>query len=396
MTPPARYWRSICSSENGTTSPWRTSSPSSTTTTSRPASASSAAVGAPPAPEPTTSTSAGDGRRSIVGSGGAVVTGALRRLPSTATSPTRRRTPASGRDGRSRRPRAADGGRASGRLRPGPASRPATATAMATTDTPMRIGDGSAAILATGERTALPRALGRQARADRRRAGGRRIFDEAGASGSRPPFRTDAARGVPCHARSTARSTWSRCVRRRHSVAAARLATEQYVRRRVGASTTSPPACVADAVVGRIHVLAWRDLDDPDAGGSEVHADELMTRWAAAGLDILHRTSAAVGPAGAGPASRLRGDPARQPLQRCSRGGGGRGPRADGPLRRPRRDLERRAVVLAAVVPPAAADDRAPRPRPDVGPGHAPTVRRDGPRRWRPASRRRSTGAAPR
>src|SRR6188768_1144050 len=46
--------------------------------------------------------------------------------------------------------------------------------------------------------------------------------------------------------------------------------------------------------VRRVHTLAWRDLDDPDAGGSEVHADEFMRRWAAAGLDVLHRTSAAV------------------------------------------------------------------------------------------------------
>lgn len=46
--------------------------------------------------------------------------------------------------------------------------------------------------------------------------------------------------------------------------------------------------------VRRVHVLAWRDLDDKDAGGSEVHADEFMTRWAAAGLDVVHRTSAAV------------------------------------------------------------------------------------------------------
>ena len=44
-----------------------------------------------------------------------------------------------------------------------------------------------------------------------------------------------------------------------------------------------------------MHVLAWRDLDDPDAGGSEVHADEFMRRWAAAGLEITHRTSAAEG-----------------------------------------------------------------------------------------------------
>lgn len=47
--------------------------------------------------------------------------------------------------------------------------------------------------------------------------------------------------------------------------------------------------------IQRIHVLGWRDLDDPDAGGSEVHADELMRRWAERGLDVLHRTSAAVG-----------------------------------------------------------------------------------------------------
>jgi len=47
--------------------------------------------------------------------------------------------------------------------------------------------------------------------------------------------------------------------------------------------------------VRRVHVLAWRDLDDPEAGGSELHADELMRRWADAGLDITHRTSAAAG-----------------------------------------------------------------------------------------------------
>ncbi|NNE13130.1 MAG: glycosyltransferase family 4 protein [Ilumatobacter sp.] len=47
--------------------------------------------------------------------------------------------------------------------------------------------------------------------------------------------------------------------------------------------------------VRRVHVLAWRDLDDRDAGGSEVHADEFMRRWADRGLDVLHRTSAAVG-----------------------------------------------------------------------------------------------------
>lgn len=43
--------------------------------------------------------------------------------------------------------------------------------------------------------------------------------------------------------------------------------------------------------VRRVHTYAWRDLDDPEAGGSEVHADEILRRWAAAGLEIVHRTS---------------------------------------------------------------------------------------------------------
>ena len=47
--------------------------------------------------------------------------------------------------------------------------------------------------------------------------------------------------------------------------------------------------------IRRIHVLAWRDLEDPDAGGSEIHADAFMSRWQEAGLDIVHRTSAAAG-----------------------------------------------------------------------------------------------------
>lgn len=46
-----------------------------------------------------------------------------------------------------------------------------------------------------------------------------------------------------------------------------------------------------DSGVRRVHSFAWRDLDDPDAGGSEVHADEILSRWAAAGLEVVHRTS---------------------------------------------------------------------------------------------------------
>jgi glycosyltransferase involved in cell wall biosynthesis len=47
--------------------------------------------------------------------------------------------------------------------------------------------------------------------------------------------------------------------------------------------------------IHRVHVFGWRDLDDPDAGGSEVHADEFMRRWAERGLEVMHRTSHAAG-----------------------------------------------------------------------------------------------------
>jgi glycosyltransferase involved in cell wall biosynthesis len=45
----------------------------------------------------------------------------------------------------------------------------------------------------------------------------------------------------------------------------------------------------------RVHLLAWRDLEDVEAGGSEVHAHEIAKRWAAAGLDVTLRTSYAQG-----------------------------------------------------------------------------------------------------
>lgn len=45
----------------------------------------------------------------------------------------------------------------------------------------------------------------------------------------------------------------------------------------------------------RLHVVSWRDLDDPGAGGSEVHINELARRWAAAGIDVTIRTGAVQG-----------------------------------------------------------------------------------------------------
>ncbi len=51
----------------------------------------------------------------------------------------------------------------------------------------------------------------------------------------------------------------------------------------------------AEAGLRRIHFVAWRDLDDPEAGGSELHAHKIASHWAAAGLDVTFRTSAVPG-----------------------------------------------------------------------------------------------------
>jgi glycosyltransferase involved in cell wall biosynthesis len=41
----------------------------------------------------------------------------------------------------------------------------------------------------------------------------------------------------------------------------------------------------------RIDVVAWRDFDDPEAGGSELHAHRVMSAWSGAGLDVSMTTS---------------------------------------------------------------------------------------------------------
>lgn len=47
-----------------------------------------------------------------------------------------------------------------------------------------------------------------------------------------------------------------------------------------------------EAGLRRVHLLAWRDLDDEHAGGSEVHASTVARLWAEAGIDVTMRTSA--------------------------------------------------------------------------------------------------------
>lgn len=51
----------------------------------------------------------------------------------------------------------------------------------------------------------------------------------------------------------------------------------------------------AESGLHRIHMLAWRDLADVEAGGSELHASMVASRWADAGVDVTMRTSYAQG-----------------------------------------------------------------------------------------------------
>jgi glycosyltransferase involved in cell wall biosynthesis len=45
------------------------------------------------------------------------------------------------------------------------------------------------------------------------------------------------------------------------------------------------------AGIRKVDVIAWRDLDDVEAGGSELHADEILQRWAEGGIDVRLWTS---------------------------------------------------------------------------------------------------------
>ena len=138
----------------------------------------------------------------------------------------------------------------------------------------------------------------------------------------------------------------------------------------------------AGAGIRRIHFVAWRDLDDPEAGGSELHAHEVAS-LVGRGRTRRHlphlcrpRCARSVDPGrlpGPAPLRALRGVPRRR------LGGPAHG---TSPGRRPGRDLERDAVPVTPVVPRAAHRVLAPRPRRDVGHGPAahagPAGRSDG------------------
>jgi glycosyltransferase involved in cell wall biosynthesis len=79
-----------------------------------------------------------------------------------------------------------------------------------------------------------------------------------------------------------------------------RIAPVAGSHRAIEDSTDPPPlddvaALASRSGIRRVHFVAWRDLDDPEAGGSELHAHMVASLWAAGGLDVTFRTSAVPG-----------------------------------------------------------------------------------------------------
>lgn len=56
-------------------------------------------------------------------------------------------------------------------------------------------------------------------------------------------------------------------------------------------SAMSLAEIASSAGLRRVDVVAWRDYDDSEAGGSELHAHRILSAWADAGLDVTLTTS---------------------------------------------------------------------------------------------------------
>lgn len=50
-------------------------------------------------------------------------------------------------------------------------------------------------------------------------------------------------------------------------------------------------ALIDSSGIRSVRIVAWRDLEDPEAGGSELHAHKVASCWAACGLEVTLRTS---------------------------------------------------------------------------------------------------------
>ncbi|HLH29029.1 MAG TPA: glycosyltransferase family 4 protein, partial [Acidimicrobiales bacterium] len=68
------------------------------------------------------------------------------------------------------------------------------------------------------------------------------------------------------------------------------------------ARRTTVEEIASEAGLRRVDVVAWRDFDDPEAGGSELHAHRIVEAWSAAGIDVTLTTSSVPG----GPAATHR------------------------------------------------------------------------------------------
>ena len=154
-------------------------------------------------------------------------------------------------------------------------------------------------------------------------------------------------------------------------------------------SATSPLPPVSH----RIHVLAWRDVADVEAGGSELHA-AAVARRVGRGRHRGHDAHLVrPGRAAREPSRRLPGHPQGRPLHGVPPRRGGRADRPPRPARRPGRDLERHALADAAVGRRPEGDLGAPRARPDVGHGAAAPTGPRWARSWSAGWPRRSTAA---
>lgn len=60
-------------------------------------------------------------------------------------------------------------------------------------------------------------------------------------------------------------------------------------------ATLSLEEIAARAGLSTIHVVAWRDFDDPEAGGSELHAHRILSAWSKAGINVAMTTSSVAG-----------------------------------------------------------------------------------------------------
>jgi glycosyltransferase involved in cell wall biosynthesis len=81
----------------------------------------------------------------------------------------------------------------------------------------------------------------------------------------------------------------------RHGASARRRARARHADAPPAPASDALRAIAAEAGLERVRIVAWRDLEDPEAGGSELHAHRIATAWAAAGLDVELRASAVAG-----------------------------------------------------------------------------------------------------